>query len=73
MRPRVRAIRVELGISQAELARRIKMSQGALSHIENGTRKPSLDAALRISRVLKKTSEELFGELFDGGCKSDCR
>jgi putative transcriptional regulator len=58
-----RALREAMGISQTELGRRVQLSQGALSHIERGTRRPSLDAAIRLARVFGLTVEQLFAEL----------
>jgi putative transcriptional regulator len=52
-----------MGISQTELAHRVQVSQGALSHIERGTRRPSLDVAIRLARAFGLTVEELFAEL----------
>lgn len=57
-----RALREAMGVSQTELARRVQVSQGALSHIERGTRKPSLSVAMRLARAFGLTVEELFGD-----------
>jgi DNA-binding transcriptional regulator YiaG len=49
---RARAIRVEAGVSQAEVARDVATSQSALSLWERGRRVPTGDASLRWLAVL---------------------
>ncbi|MFD1051120.1 helix-turn-helix domain-containing protein, partial [Kibdelosporangium lantanae] len=41
--PRLRALRVERGISLSELARRIYYSKGHVSRIETGAQQPSVE------------------------------
>lgn len=50
---RIRAVRQEQGIKQKELARKIGISQGALTNFELGRRKISLDWLARIARALE--------------------
>lgn len=49
---RIRKVRLEQGIKQKDLARRIGISQGALTNFELGRRKISLEWLLKISRAL---------------------
>ena len=51
--------RKNLGLSQAELAKRLSMVQGAVSNWENGTREPKLSDLERIAKVLLTTPTEL--------------
>jgi len=53
--------RKSLGLTQAELARRVGLTRAAYSNIESGTKNPSLETALRIAAVLGRSVEELFG------------
>ena len=46
--------RLEKGISQAELARRISTQPSNISRLENGAQNPSLDMILRIAYALGK-------------------
>ncbi len=55
---RLRDLRLEAGLSQLELARRLGISQGAVSNWESGTRQPSLDD-------LYVLASELDVEVFD--------
>lgn len=48
----VKMLREIRGLSQADLAERIEASAGTLSHIEKGTRQPSLDMLYRIADAL---------------------
>jgi mRNA interferase RelE/StbE len=48
----VKAYRERLGMNQAELAAAAGLTQGALSDIERGRRKPGLNAAKALAKVL---------------------
>lgn len=48
------AARIEAGISQAELAKRVGTSQANISKIEHGTLNPTFDMARRIAAGLGK-------------------
>lgn len=50
---RMAARRAELGLSQAEVARRLGIAQTTYSGYENGSRKLPLDALLPVCRVLE--------------------
>lgn len=50
---RIRKVRLEQGIKQKDLARRIGISQGALTNFELGRRKISLEWLLKIARALE--------------------
>lgn len=60
MKNRIRIARVEAGLTQEELARLTGVSRQAIHSIENGKYVPSVALAIRISRVLGKSVEELF-------------
>jgi molybdate-binding protein/DNA-binding XRE family transcriptional regulator len=49
-----------MGLSQAELARRVGVSRQALAAIESGRQVPSTALSLHLARVLRCTVEELF-------------
>ena len=53
--------RVELGLSQEQLAQLARIGQSTISEIEAGKHNPTVDVALKIARALEKTVEELFG------------
>jgi transcriptional regulator with XRE-family HTH domain len=50
---RIRQVRLDQGIKQKDLARRIGISQGALTNFELGRRKISLEWLLKIARALE--------------------
>ena len=50
---RIRKVRLEQGIKQKDLARRIGISQGALTNFELGRRRISLEWLLKIARALQ--------------------
>lgn len=52
--------REQLGISQKELAERVKISQSFLCDIEQGRCKPSLDTAIKIAQVLNIADIKFF-------------
>ncbi len=58
---RLREVREQRGIPQAELARRAGLSRQALSAIEQGRYLPNTAVALRLARALGCAVEDLFG------------
>jgi transcriptional regulator with XRE-family HTH domain len=54
----------ELGISNAEAARRAGLSERRYAHYVSGQREPDLSTLVRIARVLGTSPNELLG--FDG-------
>lgn len=57
----VRARRLELGLTQAQLAARTGVSRQLIAAVEAERNTPAVDAALSLSRALGTTVEELFG------------
>ncbi len=62
MKNRIRLLRAERGLSQAELAERVGVSRQAINAIENERHDPSVTLAFAISRVLKASISEVFVE-----------
>ncbi len=56
----LRAVRRIQGLTQSGLAERVGISRQAVAALEAGTYDPSLSVAMRISKVLGKTLEDLF-------------
>lgn len=56
----IKKIREELNMSQRELAEKADISQQFLCDIEQGRKKPSIDTAIKIARVLNITDIESF-------------
>lgn len=59
---RIRDLRKSQGLSQAELGRRIGLSQKAVTSYERETREPSVKTIKALAKVLGVTVEALFGE-----------
>lgn len=57
---RVKELREQLGVTQAELAEKIGMTRQTVIAIEQGKYSPSLEAAYRIARVLKMPLTDVF-------------
>lgn len=55
----IRKSRKDINLTLEQLAEKIGSSSGTISHIENGTRKPSLDMLNKISEALGKPVIEL--------------
>ena len=51
----------ELGISNAEAARRVGLSERRYAHYVSGAREPDLATLVRIAKVLEATPNELLG------------
>ena len=56
---RVRDRRSELGMTQSELAARIKVSASFVGHIERGEKIASLDTMMRLSKALEVSMDWL--------------
>ena len=50
------------GVTQVELAKSLGLTQGHMSHLVTGRRKPSLQLAEAIARELRMTQQELMGD-----------
>ena len=55
----VRAIRVERGISQVQLAEKTGLVQSWISHVEHGRRNPSRSNVVRLAAGLEVSVSEL--------------
>jgi putative transcriptional regulator len=62
MNNRMRELRGERGLSQAELGGRVGVSRQAINLVENGKHDPSLSLAFAIARVLGLRVDEIFTE-----------
>ncbi len=58
----MREKRKELGLSQAELAKKIGVSRQTINMIENGEYNPTLALCIKLCRELHSTLDELFWE-----------
>lgn len=59
--PRLRALRRERGITLADLASGIGVSESTLSRLENGQRRPSLELLLPLARTYDVPLDDLVG------------
>jgi len=62
MTNKMRALRAELGWSQAHLAERLEVSRQSVNAIETGKYDPSLPLAFRIAKIFGRRIEEIFSE-----------
>jgi putative transcriptional regulator len=62
MKNRLRELRGERGLSQAELGGRVGVSRQAINLVENGKHDPSLSLAFAIGRVFGLPVEKIFTE-----------
>jgi putative transcriptional regulator len=60
MRNDVRSLRLARDISQAELAEQLGVSRQTINAIETGRYSPSLPLAIKLSRFLGRSVEEVF-------------
>lgn len=59
MRERLRQARIQRGMTQAEAARMLGMTERGYRHLEHGTRNPSHDTVHRVYEVFGLTYEDL--------------
>lgn len=57
----LREKRNEVGLTQVEIAEKANISEVSYQRLEYGSRKPSLNTALLIAKILHSTVEDLFG------------
>ncbi|MEK3819638.1 helix-turn-helix transcriptional regulator [Cytobacillus sp. FSL W8-0315] len=60
MTNRMKERREELGLTQKQLAEKLKMSEAYINKIENETRNINVVLAIRIAKALEATVEEIF-------------
>lgn len=58
---RLRSARQSAGLSQTQLAKRLRIHQGRVSEWESGDRVPSDATKFRLARVLDRSLDDLFG------------
>jgi transcriptional regulator with XRE-family HTH domain len=58
---RIEKLREQQGLSQEQLAERVGIGRGSISHIENNRRTPSLPLAARLAKELGVTLDALLG------------
>lgn len=56
----IKVERAKLNMTQAELAERVYVSRQTINSIENGKFNPSIELALKISRVFNTSVENVF-------------
>ena len=56
---RIKALRTERHMTQAQLAQRLGVTKSAVSAYENGSRAPSYDVLLQLSRVFQVSAHAL--------------
>ena len=66
MKNRIRILRAEKNLSQAELAERVNVSRNSINAVENGKFDPSLPLAFRIADEFGLPVEEVFLREKDG-------
>ncbi len=60
MKNRLKELRAECGMTQADLANRLDVSRQSIIAIEKGKFDPSLSLALKIARLFGQPVEEIF-------------
>jgi len=70
---RLRARARELGLTDAEVARRLGLAQSRYANYVNGNREPDLATFARICRVLATTPDEILGFNSNGGAEPERR
>jgi len=61
----VKHYREKLGITQAELARRVNVTEDYISMIERAERSPGFSLSIRISKELNADIKDIFFEKFE--------
>ena len=59
---RVRELRAEIGMSRAELAKKVNVSERLISYWENGKRECDFDMLLRLAELFSVSVDYLLGK-----------
>ena len=62
MKNRLRVLRAERGLSQADLADRLQVSRQSVNAIETGRFDPSLPLAFKLARLFESAIEQIFSD-----------
>lgn len=62
MKNRIKVLRAERGLTQAELAERLDVSRQTVNALETGKYDPSLPLAFRIARLFSLRIEDIFSD-----------
>ncbi len=57
---KLKTSRENAGLTQAQMAEKLNISESYYCQLENGTRRMSLDNAVKISSILKTTLNDIF-------------
>lgn len=60
MKSRIREFREQLGLTQQDLAEKVKVSRQTIISLENGKYNPSIFLAYKIAKVFSSTIENIF-------------
>lgn len=63
----VRALRTDLGLTQAQLAAQLGVTRQTVIAVEQGRYSPSLELAFQIARALGRPIDQVFAYEPDGG------
>jgi len=66
MRNRLKVLRAEHNLTQADLAKKLDVSRQTVHAIESGKYDPSLPLAFKIARLFEKPIEEIFDDQVEG-------
>lgn len=59
----IKELRIEKNLSQSELADKLNVTQGAVSHWEIGRTFPSTEQLMKLAKILDCTIDELLNDI----------
>ena len=62
MKNNIKVLRAQYDLTQAQLADKLAVSRQTINAIEKGKFDPSLPLAFKLSKLFKKTIEEIFND-----------
>lgn len=62
---RIKKRRIELGISQTQLAKKASLTSASISQFESGSRKPSFDVISKLALALEVNTDYLLGNNYE--------
>ena len=69
---RLKQYRLDVGLTQEELAEMVEISSNYLSAIEREVKIPKLDTLIRIINALQLSADDILQDVVDASFKSEC-
>ncbi len=60
MRNKIKELRKQMGLRQEDMAKELGVTRQTINAVENGKYNPTLELAMKLSKLLKRPVEDIF-------------